>query len=99
MVDTTCNLQATLGGRQFALPGLLTHESVVQLTAAQLDVYLTGPIMAVAHQTVPDEDPLAISVAALSEDSTPMPDASFACVGDAIDVSVQDGFLRQAPTP
>lgn len=55
--------------------------------------------MAVSHQSVPDEDPLAISIAALSEDSTPLPDSSFACVGDAIDVSVQDGFLRQALTP
>ena len=41
-----------------------------------------------------DQEPLAISLNALAEDSISIPEASVACVGDVIDVSMQDGFLR-----
>lgn len=50
--------------------------------------------MTCVQQYNPEAEPLAICVAALGQDAPSIPDSSFACIGDAIDVSVQDGFLR-----
>ena len=50
---------------------------------------------AISHHR-PEQDPLAISLAALAEDGGSLPETSIACVGDVIDVSMQDGFLRCA---
>ena len=50
----------------------------------------------VVVQSAEEAGPAAITAAALSAGDVPetLPDTAFACVGDIIDVSMQDGFLR-----
>lgn len=53
------------------------------------------PAPSVVVQAAGDE-PVTITANALASESVPetLPDTAFACVGDTIDVSMQDGFLR-----
>lgn len=50
----------------------------------------------VVVQAAEEHGPAAITAAALESAgvSDALPETSFACVGDVIDVSMQDGFLR-----
>lgn len=55
----------------------------------------------VVVQAAAGEEPSAITVNALASVDVPeaLPDTAFACVGDTIDVSMQDGFLRCCNIP